>query len=50
LTLKADELGESYCPECFEEHGKKRYNFVEIAATDVRKPQFKCEECGIMII
>ena len=50
LTIKADELGESYCPECFEEHGKKRYNFVEIAATDARKPQFKCEECGIMII
>ncbi len=50
LTIKADELGENYCPECFEVHGKKRYNFEEIAAADAIKPQFKCEECGIMIL
>jgi hypothetical protein len=41
LTISADELGASYCPECFEVNGTKRYNFEEIAET--KKVQFNTD-------
>lgn len=49
LTIKADELGDGYCPECFEMHGKKQYNFEAVEATDEGKTIYRCEECGVTI-
>jgi len=49
LTIKADELGDGYCPECFEMHGKKQCNFEAVEATDEGKAIYRCEECGVTI-
>jgi len=49
LTIKADDLGESYCPECFEMHGKKRYDFEEIEAVKTGTARYRCEGCGVII-
>ena len=49
LTIKADDLGKSYCPECFEESGKKVFDFEEIIAVEKGKTKYRCEECGIII-
>jgi len=48
LTIKADDLGEGYCPECFETRGEKQYDFEEIAA-ETGKARYRCEECGVVI-
>ena len=49
LTIKADDLGDSYCPECFETEGKKRYDFDEIKAVKTDKTRYRCETCGVII-
>jgi DNA-directed RNA polymerase subunit RPC12/RpoP len=52
LTITPDELNEltgGYCPECFEAHGKKQYDFEEIPAADQEKTRYQCEECGVII-
>jgi predicted RNA-binding Zn-ribbon protein involved in translation (DUF1610 family) len=49
LTIKADELAGGYCPECFEAHGKKRYDFEEIVQAEAGMTRYRCEKCGIMI-
>jgi predicted RNA-binding Zn-ribbon protein involved in translation (DUF1610 family) len=49
LKIKADELEESYCPECFEIHRKKQYDFEEIADTDAGISKYRCEKCGVII-
>jgi hypothetical protein len=49
LTIKADELGERYCPECFEMHGKKQYDFEEIPEKETEIARYRCEDCGVII-
>ena len=49
LTIKADELRESYCPECFEIKGRKQYDFEEIADVENGISRYRCEECGVII-
>jgi predicted RNA-binding Zn-ribbon protein involved in translation (DUF1610 family) len=49
LTIDADELGGGYCPECFEIHGRKRYDFDTIEAEDKGTVRYRCEQCGIII-
>jgi hypothetical protein len=49
LTIKADELAENYCPECFEIDRRKRYAFVELAGEEKRVDRYRCEECGVII-
>ena len=49
LTMAADELGEAYCPECFDASGDKRYNFEEIAIPETNIARYRCEECGAII-
>jgi predicted RNA-binding Zn-ribbon protein involved in translation (DUF1610 family) len=49
LTITAEELNESYCPECFEESGKKRYDFKKVDAVRQDMSQYRCEECGAII-
>jgi hypothetical protein len=44
-----DELGDSYCPECFEIDGKKRYEFEEMQRVERGVARYRCLECGIII-
>jgi hypothetical protein len=49
LSIDADEIGNSYCPECFEAEGQKRYDFQEIISESAGPVRYRCEECGIQI-
>ncbi len=49
LTIKTDDLGDSYCPECFEMNGKKRYDFDQLEETEQGLTTYRCEECGVTI-
>ena len=49
LTIKADEIENSYCPECFEIHDRKRYDFEAIEAEETKIAKYRCEECGVII-
>ncbi len=49
LTIKADELGDGYCPECFDTQGKRHFDFEEIKSSGKETTVYRCDECGIMI-
>ncbi len=49
LTIKADDLGGNYCPECFETHGEKRYEFENVATIKTGTVRYRCEKCGIIV-
>ena len=49
LTIDADELGDRYCPECYEERGVRHYDFDEVEAPDGEKVRYRCEDCGALI-
>ena len=48
LTIRADELGDGHCPECFERSGDRRYDFRPVPAETV-STQYRCESCGALI-
>jgi len=49
LTISAEELDEGYCPECYEESGKKRYDFETIEPASQEVTKYRCEDCGTII-
>jgi Zn finger protein HypA/HybF involved in hydrogenase expression len=49
LTIDGDELAGSYCPECFDRSGDKRYEFDTIDRTDNEVARYLCEECGAIV-
>jgi hypothetical protein len=49
LTLDSEELGDSYCPECFDRSGKRRYEFDEVETVDADVATYRCEECGAVV-
>jgi phage FluMu protein Com len=49
LTLDSEELGDSYCPECFDRSGKRRYEFDEVETVDADIATYRCEECGAVV-
>ena len=49
LTMSADELGEGYCPECFEGTGTKQYDFESVTTPGNSGARYRCEECGVII-
>lgn len=49
LTIAAEEVGDGFCPECFETSGSKRYEFEEIATAGSRVARYRCEDCGALI-
>ncbi|HEU20465.1 MAG TPA: hypothetical protein ENO00_14005 [Deltaproteobacteria bacterium] len=49
LTINADDLHERYCPECYEVHGRKHYDFETIEAAETEKVRYRCEQCGVII-
>ena len=49
LTIAEEELGDGYCPECFENSGTKRYDFEELGSGESDVARYRCEECGAVI-
>ena len=49
LTIDANELGDGFCPECFDRSGKKFYEFEETESKDGGAATYRCEECGAII-
>lgn len=49
LTMAAEELGDGYCPECFDSSGTKYFDFDELAHTGSQGSRYRCEDCGIVI-
>lgn len=49
LVLSAEELGESYCPECFEASGRRNYDFEEVVDGSKREAGYFCEDCGAAV-
>ncbi len=49
LTIKADELGAGYCPECYEVTGNKQFDFEEVTAEDTGLSRYRCEDCGLIV-
>jgi len=49
LTIGSDELGKSFCPECFEIRGEKLYDFEEVVEVEKGAVRYRCENCGIII-
>lgn len=49
LTITEKELGDGFCPECFEETGRKRYDFEPVPDESAGRVRYRCEECGVII-
>jgi protein-arginine kinase activator protein McsA len=49
LTIGSDELGESFCPECFDARGEKLYDFEEVVEAKTGPTRYRCEDCGFII-
>ena len=49
LTIESSELDDGFCPECFENHGEKRYDFEGVKSEPVERARYQCEECGVII-
>jgi len=50
LTMSAEELGDGYCPECFEGSGIKHSEFEELPQAGSKGARYRCEECGVVIM
>ena len=49
LTISAEELGDGFCPECFDSTGAKNYDFETVINTASNVVRYRCEECGVII-
>jgi Zn finger protein HypA/HybF involved in hydrogenase expression len=49
LTLSADEIGDGFCPECFDGTRVKRYDFESLSSGSASVVRYRCEECGAII-
>lgn len=49
LTIAAEELGDGYCPECYEETGRKRTDFEKVESNSQELTRYRCEDCGVII-
>lgn len=49
LTLDRNDLADGCCPECIEVSGRRREAFEEVNAGQTSAPQYRCDECGILI-
>ena len=50
LTITSEELGDGYCPECYEIYGRKQYDFETVADGNPGITRYRCEECGAIIV
>jgi hypothetical protein len=49
LTIDSEELGNSFCPECLDRSGKRRYEFDELETIKDGAATYRCEECGAIV-
>jgi uncharacterized Zn finger protein len=49
LTLDGQELGDNYCPECFDRSGERRYEFDEVERANDGAATYRCEQCGAVV-
>lgn len=49
LVLSAEELGDSYCPECYEARGERSYDFEDVPDESGGKARYFCESCGASV-
>lgn len=49
LVLSTDELGDSYCPECFEARGERCYDFEDVVDGAKEEARYFCESCGASV-
>jgi predicted RNA-binding Zn-ribbon protein involved in translation (DUF1610 family) len=49
LTISAEELGDNYCPECFETQDEKRYDFDPLPGESAEISRYRCEDCGMTV-
>lgn len=50
LVIKADDLQDGYCPECFENSGRRLSDFDKVEDTSRSGvARYRCEACGITI-
>lgn len=49
LTLDPTDLGDGYCPECYDRSGERRYEFEEVKSQKDGAVSYRCEECGAII-
>jgi hypothetical protein len=49
LTLDGAELGDNYCPECFDRSGQRRYEFDEVESAGDAVATYRCEQCGAIV-
>ena len=49
LTILADELGDGYCPECYEADGWKRSDFETVETSGEENTRYRCEDCNAVI-
>lgn len=49
LTINEGEVGDGYCPECYEVAGVRRSDFERIEAEVDEKIRYSCEQCGAII-
>lgn len=49
LTIRPEELGDGYCPECFETTGARRYDFEDVPADGGAARSYRCEQCGTIL-
>jgi len=49
LTIDVEELGDGYCPECFEASGKKQYDFEDVEPVEESIARYRCEDCGMIV-
>jgi rubrerythrin len=49
LTIDGEELRDSYCPECLEKSGERRYEFEELDTMNNGVATYRCEECGAIV-
>jgi len=49
LTIAAEELGDGYCPECFDSKGEKNFDFENAPIIGGNLARYRCEKCGAII-
>jgi predicted RNA-binding Zn-ribbon protein involved in translation (DUF1610 family) len=49
LTISPEDLGDGFCPECFDSAGVKHYGFEPVSNATDKGVRYRCEECGAII-
>jgi predicted RNA-binding Zn-ribbon protein involved in translation (DUF1610 family) len=49
LSISTEELGDGFCPECFDTTGARNYDFESVTNPGASTVRYRCEECGAII-